>query len=111
MSLGRTRSPSFRAAFITLAWALSSAPAGCGGFSGEAEFPPTAKRWYERGDRSYRSGDFEDAELAAENALRAAPEREETRLLVGRVALALLDYDRSLRVPKGMDSSEARGVR
>src|SRR3982751_3987888 len=88
----------FYVALVACAGALSSALTGCGGTSGGAEFPPTAKRWYERGERSYRAGDLEDADLSAENALRAAPEREETRLLVGRVALALLDYDRSLRV-------------
>lgn len=84
---------------------------GCGAAGGSAEFPPTAKRWYERGDKSFRAGDLEDAEMAAENALRAAPNREETRLLVGKVALALLDYDRSLSVLRGMESSEARAVR
>lgn len=105
------RSALIRAALVAGGCALSGALAGCGGIGGGAEFPPTAKRWYDRGEKSYRAGDLEDAELAAENALRAAPEREETRLLVGRVALALLDYDRSLRVLRGMESSEARAVR
>jgi hypothetical protein len=103
-----------RSAFSTalaLACVLSGALAGCGAIAGGAEFPPTAKRWYERGDRSYRTGDLEDAQVASDNALRAAPDREETRLLSGRVALALLDYDRSLRVLRGMESSEARAVR
>jgi hypothetical protein len=84
---------------------------GCGAAGGSAEFPPAAKGWYERGEKSFRAGDLEDAELAAENALRAAPNREETRLLAGKVALALLDYDRSLSVLRGMESSEARAVR
>jgi hypothetical protein len=100
----------FRAASFA-GLALSGALAGCAGASAGADFPPTAKRWYDRGEASYRSGDLEDADVSAENALRAAPEREETRLLVGRVALAMLDYDRSLRALKGIDSSEARGVR
>ncbi len=98
-------------ALVAGACAFSTALAGCGAISGGAEFPPTAKRWYDRGELAYRTGDLEDAQLSAENALRAAPEREETRLLAGRIALALLDYDRSLRVLRGMSSSEARGVR
>jgi hypothetical protein len=70
-----------------------------------------AKRWYERGAASFKSGDLDDAELAIENALRAAPKREEIRLLAGRVALARLDYDRSLQVLRGLNSADARGVR
>jgi hypothetical protein len=111
MAILLARSAIFQAALVAGGVALAGALGGCSGVGGGAEFPPTAKRWYERGDKSYRNGDLEDAELAAENALRAAPDREETRLLVGRVALALLDYDRSLRVLRGMESSEARAVR
>ncbi|HVR18259.1 MAG TPA: hypothetical protein VMS65_01140 [Polyangiaceae bacterium] len=103
------RSALFPAAFFVCLGLVSNA--GCSGTQGGAEFPPTAKSWYDRGEKSYRFGDLEDAQLSAENALRAAPERDETRLLVGRVSLALLDYDRSLSVLKGMQSSEARGVR
>jgi hypothetical protein len=95
-----------------LAAALAFALAACGGGgSGGAEFPPVAKRWYDRGAASFKSGDLDDAELAVENALRAAPERSETRLLAGRIALARLDFDRVLQVLKGQTSTEARGVR
>src|SRR5262245_81777 len=72
------RSPFLRALLVAAVWPFSGSLVGCGGVGGEAEFPPTAKRWYDRGEKSYRAGDLEDAELAAENALRAAPEREET---------------------------------
>lgn len=93
-----------------LALAMVSAACGGGG-GGEPEFPPVAKRWYDRGAQSFKTGDLDDAELAVENALRAAPNRPETRLLAGRVALARLDYDRALQVLKGQNSTEARGVR
>lgn len=83
----------------------------CASSNPQAEFPPVAKRWYDRGVASYKAGDLEDAELAVENALRAAPQQPETRLLAGRVSLARLDYDRTLQVLKGLDSAEARGVR
>ena len=88
--------------------ALSTA---CSSANPQAAFPPVAKRWYERGAQSYQAGDLEDAELAVENALRAAPNQPETRLLAGRVSLARLDYDRTIEVLKGLNSAEARGVR
>ena len=105
------RSALFPAAFAAGFLFLSNALVGCGGGYEGAEFPPTAKRWYERGEKSYRTGDLDDAQVSSDNALRAAPDREETRLLSARIALALLDYDRSLGVLKGMTSSEARAVR
>jgi hypothetical protein len=95
--------------------ALGLAPlaflSACSSAPSHAEFPPVAKRWYERGAASYQSGDLEDAELAVENALRAAPNQPETRLLAGRVSLARLDYDRTIEVLKGLNSAEARQVR
>jgi tetratricopeptide (TPR) repeat protein len=90
---------------------IAFASAACGGGTAGPEFPPVAKRWYDRGAASFKSGDIEDAELAVENALRAAPNRPESRLLAGRVALARLDYDRALQVLKGQTSTEARSVR
>ena len=56
----------------------------------QAEWPPVSKRWYDRGDASFRQGDLEDAESASENALRVTPDREEVRLLAARIALAKL---------------------
>ena len=88
--------------------ALSTA---CTSANPQAEFPPVAKRWYERGTASYQAGDLEDAELAVENALRAAPNQPETRLLAGRVSLARLDYDRTIEVLKGLTGADARGLR
>jgi len=91
--------------------AVAPLSTACASTTPEAQFPPVAKRWYERGAASYKAGDLEDAELAVENALRAAPEQPETRLLAGRVSLARLDYDRTLQVLKGLNSADARGVR
>jgi hypothetical protein len=88
--------------------AFSSA---CSESTQNAEFPPVAKQWFDRGTASFQTGDLEDAELAVENALRAAPNRPETRLLAGRISLARLDYDRTVQVLRGLDSTDARGVR
>ena len=85
---------------------------GCAapGTSG-AEWPPISKRWYDRGDASFRQGDLDDAESASENALRVTPDREEVRLLAGRIALAKLEYARTIQVLKDLDSNEARSLR
>src|SRR5450755_1233301 len=77
---------------------------GCGaaGQSG-ADWPPMSKRWFDRGDASFRQGDLEDAETASENALRVTPDREEVRLLAARIALAKLEYSRAIQVLKGIE--------
>jgi hypothetical protein len=102
--------------FFRLPPALCLAPlltlaAGCGDATADAQFPPVAKQWFDRGNVSFQAGDLEDAELAVENALRAAPHHPETKLLAGRVSLAQLNYDRAVQVLTGLDSAEARGVR
>jgi hypothetical protein len=89
----------------TVVWGCA-APGGS-----EAEWPPISKRWFDRGDASFRQGDLEDAETASENALRVTPDREEVRLLAGRIALAKLEYARTIQVLKGLDSNEARSLR
>jgi tetratricopeptide (TPR) repeat protein len=78
---------------------------------GEADWPPLAKKWFDRGDQSFRNGDVEDAQEAADNALRIDPDRPEIRLLAGRVALANLEYDRALQILKGVEGVEARALR
>jgi len=77
----------------------------------QAEWPPVSKRWFDRGDASFRQGDLEDAESASENALRVTPDREEVRLLAARIALAKLEYARTLQVTEGLESNEARSLR
>ena len=85
---------------------------GCAaGGPSQAEWPPVSKRWFDRGDASFRQGDLEDAESASENALRVTPDREEVRLLAARIALAKLEYARTLQVTEGLESNEARSLR
>jgi len=85
---------------------------GCAaGGPSAAEWPPVSKRWFDRGDASFRQGDLEDAESASENALRVTPDREEVRLLAARIALAKLEYARTLQVTEGLESNEARSLR
>jgi hypothetical protein len=77
----------------------------------EADWPPMSKRWFDRGDASFRQGDLDDAESASENALKVTPDREEVRLLAARIALAKLEYQRAIQVLKGVESNEARSLR
>jgi hypothetical protein len=90
----------------------SSLLVACGAHSGQdASFPPGAKRWYERGMQSYQAGDLDDAEVAVENALRAAANHQDVRLLAARVSLARLDYARTHELLGGVTGSDARGLR
>lgn len=93
--------------------ALSLAVAGCSGAasSTEADWPPLAKQWFERASQSFHRADLEDAELAVENALRIDPQRPEVRVLAARVALAQLNFDRTLQHLEGLQTTEARAVR
>ncbi|MDQ2646319.1 MAG: hypothetical protein M3020_21075 [Myxococcota bacterium] len=79
--------------------------------SGDAEWPPTARKWFDRAEASFRVGDTEDARAAVDNALRVVPNREEARLLSAKIALADLEYDRALASLDDIQTSEASSVR
>ena len=95
---------------LCLAAVLSTASA-CAPTVVGPEWPPLAKKWFDRAEASYHQVDFDDAALVVDNALRVEPHREEIRVLAARVALAELDYDRAIRTLEGLESSEARGIR
>lgn len=85
---------------------------GCSGaLPGEADWPPLAKKWFDRAEVSFRHGDMEDARLAIDNALRVVPDREQARLLSAGIALAELEFDQAVTALRGMESSEARSMR
>lgn len=85
-------------------------PIGSGANEGPA-WPPLSKKWYDRALESYRAADIEDAETSIDNALRITPEKEEVKLLGARVALAKLDYDRTVKLLNGVESQDARSIR
>jgi hypothetical protein len=91
--------------FALAALACGAAP------SPRADWPPLAKRWFERAEKSYHQADIEDAALAIDNALRVEPRREEIRMLAARIALAELEYDRAIQHLQGFQSTDARGIR
>ncbi|MBN9166603.1 MAG: hypothetical protein J0I07_37060, partial [Myxococcales bacterium] len=70
-----------------------------------------ADKWLSRAQQSYRSGDAEDASVAIEGALKAAPRDRETRLLASRIALSRLEFEEAIKLSEGLEGSDAKSVR
>jgi hypothetical protein len=70
-----------------------------------------ADQWLERGRRSFRTGDFDDANDSVNAALKAAPKDAETRIFAAHVALSRLDFPSAIKLTEGIDASEAHRVR
>lgn len=96
---------------VALLAGVSFAAFACSPLQGEAQWPPLAKKWFDRAQASYRQVDVDDAQLAIENAMRLEPHRPEVRLLAARVALAQLEYDEAVRALEGIDTREALAIR
>lgn len=77
----------------------------------EAAWPANAKKWFDRAQASFRTGDVDDAESAVENALRVMPDEPAVRLLAARIALAHLQYDRAAQLLNAVDGSDASSIR
>lgn len=91
---------------------LSAAPIGCGGTMPARS--PVAQKWFVRAQDAFKVGDFEEAHETIARALNEVPKDEddiEVRLLGAKIALASLDYAETLRLAKGVKSSEAAGIR
>jgi hypothetical protein len=93
--------------------ALCAASAACGLESGSRmpTRPPLATQWLTRAQASYRQGDFDDAREAARQALNAAPQDADIRVLAARIALVRLDYDDALHLTEGLQSGDAHAIR
>ena len=83
----------------------------CGGMKKSAEWPPVAKKWFDRAEHSYRTGDLEDARHAAENALAELPDEPRVRLIAADIALAELEFERALEYVLELPGSEAAALR
>ncbi|HMJ15030.1 MAG TPA: hypothetical protein VK524_26635, partial [Polyangiaceae bacterium] len=75
------------------------------------DWPPLGKKWFDRAAASYGQGDVEDAQVAVDNALRVLPHEPEVRLLASRIALARLEYERSIELLAGLESTDALAIR
>lgn len=86
--------------------------AACGPMGASAPTrPPLAQKWLDRGELSYKSGDFADATSSADEVLRLAPHDEAARVLAARLALAHLDFQKAVELTQGLATPEALGVR
>ncbi len=85
----------------------------CGGAlsNKEAEWPPLAKKWYDRAASSLKVGDMQDAALASENALRLDSQRPEIKLVAAKIALSRLEFDRAVQLTEGMPDPAAEAIR
>src|SRR6478752_2147663 len=95
------RSDARRALLLVAALTAGCAAAG----PGEAEWPPLAKKWFERADASFKAGDIEDAESAIQSALHADPQRPEIKLVAARIALSQLEYAKVQTLLKGVEGA------
>ncbi|WP_050433930.1 tetratricopeptide repeat protein [Chondromyces crocatus] len=94
------------------ALALPVLLAACSGAVGQgATRPQAADKWYQRAQQEYLSADVDNARDAVAKALAIVPADKEVRLLAGRIALARLDFAETLRLLKGIEGSEAAGLR
>ena len=72
---------------------------------------PLADKWFARAKESYHSGDIDDAEHAATEALRASPKDNDSRLLGAKIALTKLDYAQALKLTDGLATADAHSIR
>jgi predicted Zn-dependent protease len=79
--------------------------------NGVESLPPAAAQWYARAKKSLQGGDVDDARDAVQSALTAAPDSPEVKTLGARIHLARLEYGEAVRLLKGVETTEARGLR
>jgi hypothetical protein len=72
---------------------------------------PRTQKWLDRARASYRVVDVDDAGDAIEEALRTSPDDSEVRMIAAQIALAKLDYLRTIKLSEGIQTSEAYAVR
>ena len=92
---------------LGLALAVGCSPA----VSPENDRPQAAEKWFRRAQEAFQVADIEEARDSIQKALVISPQDPEVRMLAGRIALARLDYAETLRLLKGVKSSEASGLR
>jgi hypothetical protein len=73
--------------------------------------PDTAEKWYQRAKQNFQGADVEDARDSVQKALAIVPKDPDVRTLAARIALARLDYAETLRLLKGIKTSEASSLR
>lgn len=95
---------------------LAATLAGCPACTPSAEHPevvrpPRAQQWFDRALEKYRAVEIDEAHDSALQALELVPQDPEVKLLAARIALARLEYDRTLQLLKGGKGTEAAALR
>ncbi|MBL8744518.1 MAG: hypothetical protein JNK04_25595 [Myxococcales bacterium] len=86
--------------------------AGCtGANSPNSGRPEKAQQWFARAEKDFGEARVDDAHDAIVKALALAPADREIKTLGGRIALARLEFDESLRLLDDVPGSEAQGLR
>ncbi len=86
--------------------------AGCtGANSPDSGRPEKAQQWFQRAEKDFGEARVDDAHDAIVKALALAPQDLEIKTLGGRIALARLEFDESLRLLDDVPGSEAQGLR
>jgi hypothetical protein len=96
---------------LTLSVVVAATACGDGPDPNAPNRSQLADKWLARAKQSYRSGDAEDATVAIDGALKAAPRDREARLMAARIALAKLDFEEAVRLTEGIPGSEAKALR
>ncbi len=104
-SLRRGQRALLAAALLTVLAACEGAQAPQGGR------PEKAQQWFTRAEREFGEARVDDAHDAIVKALAIAPDDREIKTLGGRIALARLEFDESLRLLADIPGSEAHGLR
>jgi hypothetical protein len=94
---------------LGLCWACGPALTAAG--NDEAEWPPVARKWFDRAEASFSALDVRDAEVSIKNALELEPERDSVRLVAANIALSQMRYDEAITHLKGQTSPAAGGLR
>ncbi len=84
---------------------------GCGSAQRSAQWPPVAKKWFERAEHSYKTGDLDDARLSIDNALQELPDEPKVRLLSAEIAMAELEFKRALELLGELPGTDAAALR
>jgi len=90
---------------------LLSLVSACAGTQKSPAWPAEAKKWFDRAELAYATGDLDDARLGSDNALKALPGEAKVKIIVAKVAMAELEFDRALQVLREVPGTDAARIR
>jgi len=107
-SWGSALPPLGAAALLIATVALTGCPPSARG-PGGVDRSPVIQKWLDRAKASYTAVDLDDASDSIKSALQISPNDVEVRTWGGRVALARLDFAETVRMLKGINTTDAAG--